>query len=148
MKKIIFLSIFFLSIINLYSQTNSVDKNISLVKENFQKENFDKAILFSMRCLAEEPNNVLALSFIQLSYHNLGKYEISNEYGNKILKLVDSITIPSNILTMVALHQGLNYAYLNDDETACSFLQMAVLIGEGRYLTIGQNQFILNNCYK
>jgi len=145
MKKLIFFSVFYLSIINLYSQTANSYKNISLAEENLREENFEKAILFSMRCLTDEPNNVLALSFIQMSNHYLGRYEISNEYGNKIFNL-DSSETPSNITTLVAFHQGLNYAYLNDDKTACSFFHLAVLIGGGSYLTVEQNQFILDNC--
>ena len=105
MKKLIFFSVFYLSIINLYSQTANSYKNISLAEENLREENFEKAILFSMRCLTDEPNNVLALSFIQMSNHYLGRYEISNEYGNKIFNL-DSSETPSNITTLVAFHQG------------------------------------------
>ena len=145
MKKFIFLSALLLSAINLHCQTVNSYKNISLAEKNYKNENYDKAILFSMRCLTEEPNNILALVYIQLSNHFLGRYEISNEYGNKIYKL-DITETPKDILFFLAFYQGLNYHYLNDKETACNFFYLAILTGERSLLTTQKSQFILDNC--
>ena len=84
--------------------------------------------------------------FLHNSYHFLDKFDISNEYGNEILKL------PSNekdktMLSIVLYYQGLNYHFLDQKEIACNFFRTSVLtMGEQVTLTLNQAKFIQDNC--
>jgi len=141
---LIVLTLLFFSSIN--AQTDNYYKNLSLANESHKISDYDKTIVYSLRCLSEKPKDFAALYFLHNSYHFLDKFDISNEYGNEILKL------PSNekdktMLPIVLYYQGLNYYFLDQKEIACNFFRTSVLtMGEQVTLTLNQAKFIQDNC--
>ena len=143
-KLLLTLALLFFSAIN--AQTDNYYKNLSLANESHKISDYDKAIVYSMRCLSEKPNDFAALYLLHNSYHFLDKFDISNEYGNEILKL-PSNKKDKNMLSIVLYYQGLNYYFLDQKEIACNFFHTSVLtMGEQIAFTPTQVKFIQDNC--
>ena len=147
MKNLFFLSAFLIFTCSLNSQTEFYKNNIILANKSYQNENYKTAIVYSMKCLTEKSNDFLALALIQLSNHFLGRYEISNEYGNQILNLSTQQRGNSKIFQLVLYYQGLNYFGLGQKDIACSFFNLAILTGSADIFTVQQNKFILETCH-
>jgi hypothetical protein len=148
MKKIIsIIFLLFLVTSNLNCQNTRYKKNISLANESFQNKNFDKAIVYSLRCLEEKPDDFLSLLLLQISNHMLDRYTISKEYGNKILML-PKYTENETLMQMLLYYQGLNFYATKDKDTACKFFTASLNSSRENFLTKKQNEFVYNLCYQ
>ena len=143
MKKLLLLSVLFICVNNLYSQVDY----LSTANKEFQEKNKHKAIVYSLRVIEKTPDNPTALSIIQLSYHFLDRFEISNEYGNRILLLSQKKQLKNKkLIALVYYYQGLNYYVLKQKKEACSFFNLAALMGDLSILTTEQLKFVLDSC--
>jgi len=141
MRKLILL-LLFIPIVSI-----GQDNFLAKANKEFQGNNYDKAIIYSLKVLDKTPDNAVALSIIQLSFHFLDRFEISIEYGDRFLLLTQNKQLENKKLnTLVFYYQGLNYFFLKQKEEACSFFNLAVLVGDISVLTTKQKKSILDNC--
>lgn len=129
MKKLLLLSALFILSSVSYSQSELYKKNIRLAQDNFSKKDYRKTILFSIKSLNEKPNDFLALYFLQLSHNHLDEFDTSLEYGNQIVKLHSNQKKSriNRFLSYSYFVQGLNFYFLDNIKSACSFFHFAIL---------------------